>query len=156
MVEYLSKQLEAANLSDVTDIIIVSDHGMDSFRYYPEYFDGSDIIDLYRVVGKDSCDMYGESPVLQIIARPGYNQTELCDKLKRTAEFNGNYKVYTNDEIKIQKPHWHVDNEQRFGPCTAFANPGHVFQDIRDHLRKSHDLEKCKYCANSMIKFEGK
>lgn len=98
---------------------------------------------MYRVVGKDSCDMYGSSPVLQIIARPGYNQMELCAKLKLAAAFNGNFNVYTNDDLKTEKAYWHVNNPQRFGPCTAVAEPGYVFQDIRDKLKKFRDYEKC-------------
>lgn len=139
---YLSERLNEAGLLKITDIIIVSDHGMDTFYFHPEYIDG-DIIDLYRVVGKDSCDMYGSSPVLQIIARSGYNQMELCAKLKLAAAFNGNFNVYTNDDLKTEKAYWYVNNPQRFGPCTAVAEPGYVFQDIRDKLKKFRDYEKC-------------
>lgn len=141
MLQYLSEQLNKADLSDVTDIIIVSDHGIDTIHFHPENVDG-DIIDLYRVIDPDSCDMYGTT-VLQIIARPGHNQTELCAKLQQAAAFNGNYNVYTNDDLKTKKAHWHVYNEQRFGPCTAVANPGFAFQTIRDKLRKDRDYEKC-------------
>lgn len=142
MVRYLTEQLEEVDLLKVTDIIIVSDHGMDTYYFHPEYIDG-DIIDLYRVVDKDSCDMYGSSPVLQIVARPGHNQTELCAKLKLAAAFNGNFNAYTNDDLKREKAYWHVNNPQRFGPCTAVAEPGYVFQDIRDKLRKYRDYDKC-------------
>lgn len=147
MVKYLSDRLKAAGLAKATDIIILSDHGMDSYYFHPEYVDG-DIIDLYRVVSKDSCDMYGSSPVLQIIARSGYNQTALCYQLKLAAALNGHFKVYTNDDLMEKQTHWHVRNPQRFGPCTCVAEPGYVFQDIRNMLRESRDYEKCmKFCA---------
>lgn len=150
MVRYLTEKLNKADLLDVTDIIILSDHGMDTYRFHPENFDG-DIIDLYRFIGKESFDMYGQSPVLQIIARPGHNQTELCEKLKLAAALNGNYNVYTNNDLKTKKANWHYYNEQRVGPCTAVSNPGFVFQDKRDELKKYHDLEKCKYCVHSFV-----
>lgn len=142
MVGYLSEQLNAYGLSEVTDIIIISDHGMDDYRFNRETIDDS-IINLNRIVSEDSCDMYGSSPVLQVIARDGYNQTELCAKLKRAAELNGNYNVYTDGELEL-KEHWHILNEQRFGPCTVVANPGYVFQDMTDLLKKWTDYEKCK------------
>lgn len=140
--KYLSDQLKATGLSKVTDIVILSDHGTDTYYFHPEYVDG-DIIDLHRVVGKDSCDMYGSSPVLQIIARPGYSQTALCYKLKLAAALNGHYKVYTNDDLKVKQEHWHIYNSARVGPCTCVAEPGYVFQDVRESLRQYHDYEKC-------------
>lgn len=146
MINYLSDELDEIGLLKGTDIIILSDHGMDTYYFHPENIYG-DIIDLHLVIEKDSCDIYGSSPVLQVIARPGFNQMGLCDNLKRAAAINGHFKVYTNDDLKTNKPHWHIDNEQRFGPCTAVADPGYVFQDIRDELRKYRDYDKCKCCT---------
>lgn len=142
MVSYLSEQLSENGLSDVTDIIILSDHGMDDFSFNRETIDDS-IINLNRVVSKDSCDMFGSSPVLQVIAKDGYNQTEICDKLKQAAKQNGNYNVYTNSELKL-KEYWHIANERRFGPCTVVAEPGHVFQDMTEMLKKWTDYDKCE------------
>lgn len=140
MVKYLSEQLDNEGLSDVTDIIILSDHGMDTFSFNREEVDGS-IINLNRVVSKDSCDMYGSSPVFQVIARDGFDQTEICLKLKEGAAENGNYNVYFDDELKKR---WHIQNSQRFGPCTVVAEPGYVFQDMTDMLKKWTDYENRK------------
>lgn len=154
MMKYLSKRLAEVGLLKVTDIVIVSDHGMDTFYYHPEYMEG-DIIDLYRMIGRDSCDMYGSSPVLQAITRPGFNQTELCAILKLAAAINGHFNVYTNDDLQTKKPYWHINNPQRFGPCTVVAEPGFVFQDIRDKLRKEHrDYEHCKIFSFLCVNFE--
>lgn len=142
MVRYLSEQLNENDLSDVTDIIILSDHGMDDFSFNRETMDDS-IINLNRIVSKESCDMYGSSPVLQVIAKVGYNQTAICDALKQAAKRNGNYSVYTNSELKL-KESWHIENERRFGPCTVVAEPGHAFQDMTEMLKKWTDYEKCK------------
>ncbi|XP_055304257.1 ectonucleotide pyrophosphatase/phosphodiesterase family member 5-like isoform X2 [Sitodiplosis mosellana] len=139
MVKYFSEQLKESGLLDKTDIILLSDHGMDTFYFNKESVDKS-IINLNRVVSKESCNMYGSSPVLQVIANDGYNQTEICNKLKDGAAQNGNYKVYANDDLDEQN--WHVRNTHRFGPCTVVAQPGFVFQDMWDMLKKYTDFEK--------------
>lgn len=144
MVRYLSEQLNSSGLSELTDVIILSDHGMGYYYFNSEEVDES-IIDLYRIVGKYSCDVYGSSPVLQLIARPGYDQTELCNKLKRAAAINGNFSVYTSADLNELKPHWHVQNDRRFAPCIAVAELGHAFQDVRKKLRKRPDYERCTY-----------
>lgn len=140
MVKYLSERLAKENLSDVTDIIILSDHGMDTFTFNREDIDDS-IINLHRVVSNNSCDMYGSSPVLQVIAKDGFNQTEICNALKRAAEINGNYNVYTDDELGEMKQ-WHIQNSRRFGPCTVVGNPGYVFQDMTELLKMWTDYDK--------------
>lgn len=138
MVKYLSEQLDKEGLSNVTDIIVLSDHGMDTFYFNDESIDGS-IIDLNRVVSEDSCDMYGSSPVFQVIAKNGHNQTDVCNKLMEAAQDNGNYNVYTDNELNATN--WHIYNTQRFGPCTVVANPGHVFQDQTALLKKYTDYK---------------
>lgn len=138
MVKYLSHQLESNDLSNITDIIILSDHGMDKYYFNRDDVDGY-IIDLYRVIGNNTCDIYGSSPVLQVIAKDGFNQTEICLKLKKAAKENGNYNVYFNDELMER---WHINNNQRFGPCTVVGNPGYVFQDQTDMLKKWTEYEK--------------
>lgn len=147
MVKYLSEQLEKEGLSNVTDIIILSDHGMDTYYFNHESFDES-IIDLNRVVSETSCDMYGSSPVLQVIARDGYNQSEICLKLKSAAKVNGNYTVYMDDELKAIK-HWHIENGPRFGPCTVVGKSGHVFQDITALLKKWTDYKTRRFYNES-------
>lgn len=143
MVKYLNEQLYQENLSNNTDIIILSDHGMDAFTFNNESYDES-IIDLNRVVSADACDMYGSSPVLQVIAKNGYNQNEICNKLKEGGLQNGHYSVYTDDELTEMK--WNVRNANRFGPCTVVADPGYVFQDMWYMLKKytDYDKRKCK------------
>lgn len=140
MVKYLSEQLQKSSLLNQTDIILLSDHGMDTYYFNHENVD-KNIINLYRTLNNDSCNMYGASPVIQVIANDGYNQTEICNKLKEAAMKNGNYKVYTDDELD---ENWHVRNEQRFGPCTVVADPGYVFQDQTVLLKKYTDYDKCK------------
>lgn len=148
MVKYMSEQLEMANLLNSTDIILLSDHGMDTFYFNKESVDES-IIQLHRVVSEDSVKMYGSSPVLQVIANVGYNQTEICNKLKIGAAENGNYNVYTDDEL--DENNWHIRNTNRFGPCTVVADPGYVFQDMWYMLKKYTDFEKREFLLQICI-----
>lgn len=141
MVEYLSERLDQENLSEKTDIIILSDHGMDAFTFHNDSIDGS-IINLHSVVSEDSCQMHGLSPVLQVVANEGYDQNEICDKLKKGAAQNGHYEAYTDDEL--DKTKWFIRNEDRFGPCTVVAHPGYVFQDMRPVLEKDPNFNTCK------------
>ncbi|XP_031619259.1 ectonucleotide pyrophosphatase/phosphodiesterase family member 5-like isoform X2 [Contarinia nasturtii] len=138
MVKYLSEQLNEEELLHKTDIVLLSDHGMDTFYFNNESVD-KNIINLYRTLSNDSCNMYGASPVFQVIANDGYNQTEICKRLKEGAAQNGNYKVYTDDEL--DENNWHIRNEQRFGPCTVVAEPGFVFQDLWVMLKKYTDYD---------------
>ena len=123
---------------------------MDTFHFNKESVDES-IIDLNRIVSNDSCKMYGSSPVLQVVANDGYNQTEICNKLKDGAAQNSNYDVYTDDEL-VQS--WHIRNSHRFGPCTVVARPGYVFQDMWYMLKKYTDFKKREhYLSYSSIFF---
>lgn len=146
MVKYLSERLNEENLSENTDIIILSDHGMDTFYFNDESVDES-IIDLNRVVSAESCDMYGSSPVLQVIARNGSDPSEICEKLKQGALQSGHYKVYTNEELSATN--WNIRNDLRFGPCTVVAEPGYMFQDMWYMLRKYTVFDKRK-CFKSI------
>lgn len=152
MVRYLDKQLNISGLSEVTDVVILSDHGMDYYYFNSEDVDDS-IIDLYRVVSNATWYTYGSSPVVQAIAYPGHNQTELCDKLKQAAKINGNYSVYTDADLIEQKPYWHVQNDRRFGVCVVVAEPGHVFRDIRTTLKKYENYDQCE-CGNCFRPFK--
>lgn len=151
MMAYLSEQLKQNNLLDHTDIIILSDHGMDTFHFNDENVDG-EIIDLYRVVDENECTMYGSSPVLQVVANEGHDQTVICNKLKAGALKNGNYDVYTDDDL--DKTNWDIRNERRFGPCTVVGHPCIVFQDIwrllDDLIKYGVRTEKCE-CVNSFL-----
>lgn len=138
MVKYLSQQLKEKKLLNYTDIIILSDHGMDTYHFNDYSVDG-EIIDLNRVVGKENCEMYGSSPVLQVIAKDAKNQTKICNQLKAGASKNGHYKVYTDNELKHD---WHIRNGRRFGPCTVVAKPGYVFQDQTEILQRFTVYEK--------------
>lgn len=121
-VVYLEQSLIMEGLDSITDIIILSDHGM--LTVTPQNF-----IDLYIWIDRTKCKIYGTSPVLQIVCEDD-KSSEACYNLTKGAQSVGNtFNAYTDDQLPDR---WHVQNWQRFGPCVAVAEPGYAFQDMFD------------------------
>lgn len=121
-VVYLEQSLIMEGLDSVTDIIILSDHGM--LTVTPQNF-----IDLYTWIDRTKCKAYGTSPVLQIICEDD-RSIEACNNLTKGSQSVGNtFNAFTDDQLPER---WSVRNEQRFGPCVAVAEPGYAFQDMYD------------------------
>lgn len=119
---YLLQRLRMEHLLYRTNIVIVSDHGMEVCRL-------RDSIDLYKYVRKDSCEMYGSSPVLQVIPTnlDKKLEAEICKNLTEAADENKNFTVYCGEELPKR---WYIQNPDRFGPITVVAKAGHSFQDL--------------------------
>lgn len=118
----LEMSLIIEGIDDITDIIILSDHGM--LTVIPQNF-----IDLYGFIDPKKCKTYGSSPVLQVICSDGLD-IEACKNLTEGANLMGNtFKAY-NDEQLLDR--WFVRNLDRFGPCVVVAEPGYAFQDMFD------------------------
>lgn len=104
------------------NLIVVSDHGMTTSHM-------KDIINLNEfITTKDSYQIVGTSPVLQVIPKEGYFD-KIKGELKAAAEKNGHFKVYTNEDVEDR---WKVKNERRLGPLLAVADPPYCFQDLID------------------------
>lgn len=116
---YLQHRLQVENLYDRTDIIVISDHGMLTTK--PMHF-----IDLYRFVDRNTVEMFGRSPVLQVVANQPHRQHEICHKLKKAGRRDTRFTAY---DIKSLPSRWRIQNAQRFGPCVVVANPPCAFQD---------------------------
>lgn len=127
LVEYLTEQLEKEGLSHNTDVIIMSDHGMETVAVNQKR-----IVDLEEFVSNRSCKMYGDSAVMQVIANDGYDIKDICDDLKAGARKNKHFKAYMNADLP---EYWHISNDQFFGPCTVVANPGYAFQNIWTYFK---------------------
>ncbi|XP_055315155.1 bis(5'-adenosyl)-triphosphatase enpp4-like [Sitodiplosis mosellana] len=121
-VVYLEQSLLMEGLDTITDIIILSDHGM--LTVTPRNF-----IDLYAWINANKCKTYGTSPVLQVICSDG-KANEACKNLTEGAKTVGNtFNAYTDEQLLDR---WFVRNQQRFGPCVVVAEPGYAFQDMFD------------------------
>lgn len=105
---YLEQSLLLEGLDDITDIIILSDHGM--LTVTPENF-----IDLYAIIDEATCKTYGTSPVLQVIC-PDDKLTEAYTNLSKAGNYLGTFKVYTDNTLLDR---WYVRNTDRFGPIVG-------------------------------------
>lgn len=147
---YLEQSLLMEDLENITDVIILSDHGM--LTVTPRNF-----IDLYAFIDENFCKTYGTSPVLQVVCSDDKIQ-EAYANLTKAGNYLGTFKAYTDDLLLNR---WHVQNSDRFGPivgglefCSVFffssfffvalinrsyfkihsvvADPGYGFQDMFD------------------------
>lgn len=133
VIVYLQNRIAFENLQDRVDIIILSDHGM--ITTTPSQF-----IDLYKFVDKNVCEMYGTSPVLQVICKENRHD-EACQNLTNAANEMNNFKAYTDDELPKR---WNVRNQQRFGHCAVVAEPPWAFQDMFEYakwFKDNHGIE---------------
>lgn len=105
---YLEQSLLMEDLEDITDVIILSDHGM--LTVTPRNF-----IDLYAFIDENFCKTYGTSPVLQVVCSDDKIQ-EAYANLTKAGNYLGTFKAYTDDLLLNR---WHVQNSDRFGPIVG-------------------------------------
>lgn len=119
------------NLSEIINIVVVSDHGMastDNERLI--YID--DIIDMSLIEHNDGWPLIGLRPY------PHANITELYEKLKAEVSLNEkkgdkHWNVYLRDED--MPPRWHFSNNQRIAPLWVIPDAGYAIV-----TRKEFDL----------------
>lgn len=116
---YIRDSLARHNLSDKANVIYLSDHGMDSLVQ-------ADFIDITKMLTNGTYDLYGNSPVLQVVPRPGQLATVL-QQLEQGAAANGHFKVYTMETLPAR---WKCSNDQRMGPIAVVADIKYGFQDM--------------------------
>lgn len=148
---YIQQKLVENQLENRVNVIHLSDHGMLAVRQ-------SNLIDLTQFLENETYEMYGSSPMLQIVPANhgmlescyslfivnnflGLTQIEtwisdvehrIFTKLSKAAEQNGHFNVYNQKNLPRR---WHVNNTRRMGPIIVVADPHYGFQD----------LFKCKY-----------
>lgn len=91
----------------------------------------SNMIDLTQTTDPRTYNMYGSSPVVQIVPHPAGQFDNVLNSLRETAKSNGHFNVYTNEELPER---WHYRNEDRVGPITIVADLGYVFNDFKAHV----------------------
>lgn len=128
MIEHLEHKLVEENLHEKVNVIIVSDHGMETVE--PRNF-----IDLTKFLTPDTYKMYSDSPVLQIVPVPGYHD-EIMERLTKASEIEGHFKVYDKSNVPER---WRMSHNRRFGPIIAVAEPKYGFQDMNDYAKWFQD-----------------
>lgn len=120
-VGYIQQQLAAHNLTATTNIVYVSDHGMNSVAS-PQF------INLSALLPPNSVQMYGGSPVVQIVPRTAALHEVVLARLRLGARRSaGRYAIYTSDELPKR---WALRNAERVGPIVAVAAEGWAFEDM--------------------------
>lgn len=121
--QYISQQLTLHQLIDRVNVIYLSDHGMDTIR-------SPNFINLTALMSADTFDIYSNTPVMQIVPRPGRTEQVLAE-ITAAAKRNGHFRVYTADTLPER---WNVGNAHRTGPLTVVADVNYAFQDMWKQL----------------------
>lgn len=115
MLDNIFKGLEERNLTDIVNVIVVSDHGMattDTSRLIQL----EDLVDTSKIEHTDGWPLYGLRPYKSEDLRPLY------DELKKKAESNPNYDVYLRDENMPER--YHFSNNERIAPLWIVPKTG--------------------------------
>jgi predicted AlkP superfamily pyrophosphatase or phosphodiesterase len=113
LVGYLKKRMEESGLTDITNLMIVSDHGMASVSR-------ERIVVLDDIIDPNDLEMIAFSPVIMANVKEGANLEEIYHSLKENEE---HYKVYLKDEIPAR---YHLKNHPRIPELTIVADLGYT------------------------------
>lgn len=115
MLDDIFHGLEERNLTDIVNVIVVSDHGMattDTSRLLQL----EDLIDTSKIDHIDGWPLYGLRP------RDPNDLQPLYDQLAKNAESNPNYEVYLRDENMPER--YHFSNNDRIAPLWIVPKTG--------------------------------
>ncbi|KAG0640281.1 alkaline-phosphatase-like protein [Tuber brumale] len=114
--------LNARNLTDLINIIVVSDHGMASTSHERLiYID--EIIDMSLIEHTDGWPLYGLRPHANVNITALY-QTLLSETLVDQAKGKKHWDVYLRDEN--MPPRWHFSNNNRIAPLWVVPETGYA------------------------------
>lgn len=116
---YIKDGIKQHNLESKLNVIFLSDHGMITINQ-------KDMIDLRTFTNTSTYQIYGSSPVLQVVPNPE-NMDSVLQSLRAGEKSIGHFHAYTNTELPKR---WHYRNDQRVGPITIVADLGYVFNDF--------------------------
>jgi predicted AlkP superfamily pyrophosphatase or phosphodiesterase len=113
LVGYLMERLEQTSLNDITNTMIVSDHGMAAVSR-------DKIVVLDDIIDPEDLDMIAFSPVIMADVKDDNKLDEIYRALKENEE---HYKVYLKDEIPER---YHLKNHNRIPELTIIADIGYT------------------------------
>ena len=125
MIGDLSRGLEARNLTNIVNVVVVSDHGM-ATTSTSRLIQLDDIIDMSLVEHTDGWPLYGLRPNLDT------DIDVLYGHLKAEAETSGNFEVYLRDKDMPQR--YHFSKNARIAPLWMIPKTGWaiVTRDVFD------------------------
>ncbi|EPQ61846.1 Bgt-3746 [Blumeria graminis f. sp. tritici] len=130
MLEKVFVGLEKRNLTNIVNLVIVSDHGM-ATTDVSRMIQLEDLIDLDEVEHIDGWPLYGLHPKGEI--------NEIYGRLSTLAEENENFKVYLKDSNMPER--FHFSNNHRIAPLWIVPNTGWAIAtkkefDVKESIQK--------------------
>lgn len=133
MLGSLLNGLDQRNLTELINIVIVSDHGMASTSNDRLiYLD--DIIDMSQIEHTDGWPLYGLRPYPHINLT-ALHQTLAAEVAANTQKGDSHWNVYLRDEDMPAR--WHFSNNERIAPLWIVPDTGYAIV-----TRKEFDVEK--------------
>ncbi|KAA8915036.1 alkaline-phosphatase-like protein [Sphaerosporella brunnea] len=125
MLHRLFMGMEQRNLTEIVNIVVVSDHGMASTSR-ERLFYLEDIVDTQKIAHTDGWPLYGLRP------KAGENLTDIYSSIKaKEAGNNGSWKVYLRD---VDMPaRFHFANNQRIAPLWLVPEPGYTIVTKKEY-----------------------
>ncbi|KAI0086990.1 Phosphodiest-domain-containing protein [Irpex rosettiformis] len=128
----LQESLEARNLTDIVDVVFVSDHGMTDTSH-PELLYMDDILgDGFQLI-----DHQDGWPSVGIRFKPETNTSYYLNVLMEAATASGGkFEVYTHDSMPDR---WHFANNDRIAPIYVVPKEGYA---LTDHIENGSGMNK--------------
>lgn len=115
---YLVKELGDAGIYDKINLIVLSDHGMQTTRK-------ENIINTLEIVNPQLYNRYGSSPVFHIQPKNSSDINLIYNEFKFASE-GKNFSVFRKGEMS----HLKFGNNRRIMDIVLLADPGFAFEDI--------------------------
>jgi len=113
LIGYLTERLNDSGLTKLTNLMIVSDHGMTPISR-------DRIVVLDEIIDPKDLEMIAFSPVIMANVKDGASLEEIYGSLKENED---HYKVYPKDEIPER---YHLKNHPRIPELTIVADLGYT------------------------------
>ncbi|KAI0696269.1 Phosphodiest-domain-containing protein [Cytidiella melzeri] len=128
----LQESLEARNLTDIVDVVFVSDHGMTDTSH-PELLYMDDLLgDGFQMI--DHSDGW---PSVGLRFKPDTNTSYYLNKLSEAAaDSGGKFEVFTHDTMPER---WHFAHNDRIAPIYVVPKEGYA---LTDHIENGSGMNK--------------
>jgi predicted AlkP superfamily pyrophosphatase or phosphodiesterase len=130
MLEGMFEGIRQRNLTNIVNVIVVSDHGM-ATSSVDRLIQLDDLIDVSKIAHTDGWPNYGLRPKKDEDTEPLYRQ------LKAKSEENTAFDVYLRD--KDMPPEYHFSKNERIAPLWVIPKTGWAIVQ-----KKDFDIERAK------------
>ncbi|KAF7768080.1 hypothetical protein Agabi119p4_7323 [Agaricus bisporus var. burnettii] len=151
--KHLHTQLQVRNLTDIVDVVFVSDHGMVDTSDYT-------LVNIDEILGEDGMEAIEHEdgwPAMGIRFREGTNETMYQEKLYQASEKNpGQFEVFTRETMPGR---WHFSNNERISPLYIVPKVNHVLTTKKEgnkHMTKgNHGFDNTEVAMQAIFVAHG-